>query len=61
MVPKVDRYREMKGRIRKKWDKESTYNLGVFKLLGPDQLHFRIFEALSEAIAKLLSLKSDGE
>lgn len=61
MVPKVDRYREMKGRIRKKHVKESKYDLGVFKLVGPDQPHFRIFEALPEAIAKLLSLKSDGE
>lgn len=44
----------------KKQVKESTYNL-VFELVGPDQLHFRIFEALPEAIAKLLSLKSNGE
>lgn len=37
------------------------YNLGVLKLIGLGKFHFRIFEALSEAIIKLMSLKRDEE
>lgn len=60
-VPKWDRYTEMKGRTRKKQVNKSTYNYEVFKVVGPDEFHFSVFEVLSEVITKLLSLKSNGE
>lgn len=60
-VPKRDRYKEMKRRTRQKQVNESTYNSEVFKVVDPDEFHFKVFEALSEVIIKLLSLKSNGE